>query len=113
MDLLLIDIMQEKIISNGKNWSSNKYPSLKNIVPFILYVEEFFFQCLVILVLLSLSMFSRVETNMHALWYLCFGFILLNVLGMSMCLFIQCVHCSFLSSTNHELICLFADLTNV
>lgn len=43
MDLLLIDIMQEKIISNGKNWSSNKSPSMKNKVTFIFYVEEIFF----------------------------------------------------------------------
>lgn len=43
MDLLLIDIMQEKIISDGKNWSSNKSPSMKNKVTFIFYVEEIFF----------------------------------------------------------------------
>lgn len=59
---------------------------MKNIVTFILYLDAFVFQCSVILVLLSLSVFSRVETDMHALWYLCFEFILLNVLGMSVCL---------------------------
>lgn len=62
---------------------------MKNIITFILYLDAFVFQCSVILVLLSLSVFSRVETDMHALWYLCFGFILLNVLGMSVCLYID------------------------
>lgn len=42
-DLLLTDIMQENQISNGKNWSSNNSPSMKNIFTFILYVDEFVF----------------------------------------------------------------------